>query len=52
MRKDIEQLENELETEKDHSAFLEKLLRIIYGEGWDRLTIYEATQYAKAKKRR
>jgi hypothetical protein len=37
--KTTEQLENELEEEKDHSAFLEKLLRVLYGDGWDKITI-------------
>jgi hypothetical protein len=42
--KTTEQLENELEEEKDHSAFLEKLLRVLYGDGWDKLTISDAKQ--------
>jgi hypothetical protein len=32
----------ELETEKDHSRFLEDLLKALYGDGWGLLTIYEA----------
>lgn len=38
----IEFLKNELETEKEHSAFLEKLLQALYGEGWDKLTLFDA----------
>jgi len=32
----------ELQTERDHSRFLEELLRALCGDGWDQLTIYEA----------
>jgi hypothetical protein len=31
-----------LEEERDHSAFLERLLKALYGDGWDRLTIADA----------
>jgi len=31
-----------LEKEKEHSAFLEKLLSELYGEGWEKLTLAEA----------
>lgn len=34
-----------LEEEKDHSAFLEKLLRCLYGDGWDKLTIFDAKEW-------
>ena len=37
-------LESSLDAEKDHSAFLEKLLKILYGEGWDKLTIDQAAK--------
>ena len=36
-----------LEEEKDHSAFLEELLRVLYGEGWDNLTIFDAQKWHK-----
>ena len=32
----------ELQTERDHSGFLEELLRALCSDGWDQLTIYEA----------
>ena len=40
--KTIEQLENELETEREHSEFLETLIAALYGDGWKQLTISEA----------
>ena len=33
-----------LEEEKEHSAFLEKLLSELYGEGWEKLTLAGAKQ--------
>lgn len=38
----IKDLQNEIEEEKAHSAFLEKLLRILCGDGWSKLTMWEA----------
>jgi len=40
-------IENELEDEKDHSAFVEKLLRLVYGNGWDKLTISDGLKIAR-----
>ena len=37
----------ELETEKDHSKFLECLLAALYGEGWEKVTIYDAKEWHK-----
>jgi len=31
-----------LEKEKEHSAFLEKLLSELHGKGWEKLTLAEA----------
>ena len=42
-----EYLSNELATEKDHSEFLEKLLRALWGEGWEHLTVYDAEEWHK-----
>lgn len=39
-----EDLEEQLITEKEHSEFLEALLRALYGVGWDELTISVAKQ--------
>lgn len=39
--------EKEIEREKDHSNFLERLLTVLYGEGWEKLTIYEAKEWHK-----
>jgi len=38
----INRLENDLETEKEHSEFLERLLEALYGSGWDKLTLSAA----------
>lgn len=38
----IYRLESELEIEKCHTEFLEKLLKILYGDGWEKLTLAEA----------
>ena len=40
-------IKDELEKEKDHSKFLERLIEAIYGEGWERLTLYEAKEWHK-----
>ena len=32
----------QLKTEEEHSAFLEKLLRTLYGDGWEKLTLSKA----------
>ena len=37
----------ELEKEKEHSKFLERLLSALYGEGWEKLTIYDAKEWHK-----
>jgi len=34
-----------LEEERDHSAWLEKLLRVLYGDGWNKLTISNAQEW-------
>jgi len=41
----INKLQNNLMKEKEHSAFLEKLLKTLFGDGWGRLTLYEAEQW-------
>lgn len=41
----ITELQAELETEKEHSAFLERLLKALYGEGWEKLTLYGAEKW-------
>ena len=38
----IASLRAEVESEKAHSKFLEKLLEAIVGPGWNKLTIYDA----------
>ncbi len=38
-------LQEELAEEKDHSAFLEGLLMELYGDGWEKLTMYEARKW-------
>lgn len=35
-------VKEKLEEEKDHSAFMEKLLDALYGKGWEKLTIADA----------
>jgi len=35
-------LEEKLNTEIEHSRFLEELLKTLYGDGWDKLTLFEA----------
>jgi len=44
---DTNELAAKLEEEKKHSAFLEKLLRVLYGDGWDKITIFDAQQWHK-----
>ena len=39
---------NELETEKEHSNFLEQLLKALYGSGWEYLTISKANEICKS----
>ena len=46
-KESIEELEAKLESENDHSRFLESLLEYVYGEGWETLTIHEAKKYRK-----
>lgn len=41
----INKLQNDLMKEKEHSAFLEKLLKTLYGDGWEKLTLYEAGKW-------
>ena len=36
---------NDLETEKEHTAFLEELLKTLYGPGWDELTLFDAKKW-------
>ena len=38
-----------LDEEKEHTAFLQKLLRILYGRDWDKLTISDAIQIKEKK---
>lgn len=42
-----QELEINLEEEKDHSAFLEKLLHTLYGDGWSKITIFDAKEWHK-----
>lgn len=42
-----QELEAKLEEERDHSAWLEKLLRVLYGDGWEKLTIAHAQAWHK-----
>ena len=37
----------ELEAEREHTAFLEELLRTLYGEGWNHITICDAERWHK-----
>jgi len=39
---------DELETEKEHSDFLERLLKALYGSGWECLTISKANEIRKS----
>lgn len=41
----ITRLEEELQAEKEGSAFLKKLLKTLYGDGWEKLTLYEAKKW-------
>ena len=38
-------LQEKLQTEIEHSRFLEELLKELYGDGWDKLTLYEAKKW-------
>lgn len=40
----------QFEEEKEHSAFLEKLLCALYGNGWDDLTIFDAKKWYEEHK--
>jgi len=48
--KELTALRAEVEKEKDHSKFLEKLLEAIVGPGWNKLTIYDAEKMQIAGK--
>ena len=39
---------DKLETEKNHSNFLERLLKALYGSGWEYLTISKANEIRKS----
>lgn len=39
------ELAAKLEEEKDHTAWLEKLLGVLYGTGWKKLTISNAKEW-------
>jgi len=39
---------DELETEKEHSVFLEQLLKALYGSGWEYLTVSKANEIRKS----
>jgi len=41
----ITRLQEELRAEKEGSAFLEKLLKTLYGDGWEKLTLYDAKKW-------
>jgi len=41
----IKEKERILETERDHYKFLENLVKALYGEGWDELTINDAKEW-------
>jgi len=38
-------LQEKLQTEIEHSQFLEKLLKALYGDGWEKLTLYDAKNW-------
>ena len=44
----IKQLEHDLETERDHAKFLGLLLKELYGDGWDKLTLFRAILYRES----
>ena len=44
----LSNVEDELETEKNHSNFLERLLKALYGSGWEYLTISKANEIRKS----
>jgi len=44
----LSNVEDELETEKEHSNFLEQLLKALYGSGWEYLTISKANEIRKS----
>ena len=41
-RQEIEEIQSALDGEREHSAFLEKLLKVLYGDGWNKLTLFDA----------
>ncbi len=45
-------LNQKLHEEQEHSAFLEKLLKALYGKGWSRLTIFEANKWREQNERK
>jgi len=44
----LSNVEDELKTEKEHSNFLERLLKALYGSGWEYLTISKANEIRKS----
>ena len=50
LRTELDDLQEDLKTEKDHSKFLEILLEIVYGDGWNSLTIAEAREWKARQK--
>jgi len=40
-------LKEKLKKEEDHTKFLGMLLKILWGEGWEKLTIAEAERYIR-----
>ena len=44
---EMDDVYNDLETEKEHTAFLEELLKTLYGPGWDELTLFDAKEWHK-----
>ena len=44
----LSNVQDELETEKNHSNFLERLLKALYGSGWEYLTISKANEIRKS----
>ena len=48
LRKKLDEAADELETKKEHSDFLERLLKALYGSGWEYLTISKANEIRKS----
>lgn len=40
-------LTEKYEAEQEHSAFLERLLSILYGNGWEHITMADARKWHK-----